>query len=148
MYPYYKDIRRRLGDPLWFDNRGVPRYDAFEPSLCGVYCSHIAYLEIACQRCKKKFFVSVERTSESKLKWSEGYRGRPFLPNEGGLGAFYYGDAPGHPSMDKEEEGNQCVGTTMTCEEIRVVEFWSKTAESKWEWVREPLREVKLDSIC
>jgi hypothetical protein len=37
MYPLYKDLRERLGEPLWHDAEGVPRYAPFEPSLLGIY---------------------------------------------------------------------------------------------------------------
>ena len=29
----YFDIRSRLGEPLWFDDNGVPRYVPFTPGM-------------------------------------------------------------------------------------------------------------------
>lgn len=55
MYRLYRDIRDKLGEPLWHDEHGVPRYVAFHPSMCGVYDVHVALLEIECQGCGEHF---------------------------------------------------------------------------------------------
>jgi len=59
MYQLYEDITKRLGEPLWYDDHGVPRYDEFHPSMLDVYADFAALSEIACQSCGRRFKVGV-----------------------------------------------------------------------------------------
>ena len=55
----YSEITNKLGEPLWWDEKGVPRYEPFENHYqCGVYNKAVAYLRIECQNCRKSFFVT------------------------------------------------------------------------------------------
>lgn len=135
MLPDYRDIRRRLGEPIWFDARGVPRYDPFHPDLCDVYASHVALLEIACRACGERFLVAVEADRHMTLARA----GRePALPSRGDPGSFgYLGDAPWHG-----DARGPCEGVTMTGESVRVVEFWRRGESVGWQ--RDPACEVPL----
>src|SRR5579875_874086 len=92
--PDYRDINRRLGEPLWYDEHGVPRYDPFHPDLCGVYNDFVALMLVACQSCGRRFRVAWGvSTAASKLR----HEGRaPRLPTAQDSGSFGYGDPPRH----------------------------------------------------
>jgi hypothetical protein len=135
----YSDITDRLGPPLWWDEQGCPRYDAFEPRMLGVYESWVCLYEIACQACDQRFKVA-ESWNEMSL------RGRPSQPLSfradvtiEDLCRLHYGDPPRHECLG--------AGETMNCLDLRILEFWAKDrdhASPTWfEWVRVP--EVEKD---
>lgn len=143
MYRLYNDIRNRLGEPLWHDEQGVPRYDTFHPSLCGIYDRFVALMEIECQACEGKFLVSgswdhSDAIRESDLaallkrKPREGWCEHPIFPTATHSGSFGFGDAPWHGI-------EQCSGTTMSTSVLRIVEFWSRDGGySGQDWRRRP----------
>ena len=151
MYQPYGDIRSRLGEPLWHDRNGVPRYEAFHPSSCDVYAKYAALLKIRCQGCGREFLVAdtwsftdaVERKlmyGNEMIQWdSEGKNGRPIedLPDFTSPNCFGYGDAPWHTI-----EGSPCSGTTMTTEIVAVVEFWRRE-DGEYEWKRDSAHEFE-----
>ena len=121
----YDDIKTRLGEPLWWDDNGVPRYDAFKPDMCGVYDRMVALVEIACQDCGLKFNVAIT--------YDPVYSFRPFnsAPSKKEL---FYGDPPIHG----------CIGDTMTTDTIRVIEYWIKN-EKSFNWERKTDQEGIID---
>lgn len=136
----YADITSRLGAPKWWDDHGVPRYEPFHPGMLGVYDDVAALLDIACQSCPRRFHVAMStslawlcvRSKDRKI--SDGV---PLPTLEPGF--YHYGDPPPHG----------CVGDTMNCEDLRVLEFWTKRwsapdADTFKEWVRLPEQEVPL----
>lgn len=133
----YRDITSRLGQPLWFDSNGVPRYDKFHPDLCGIYDDYVAYIELGCQGCSKTFMVSVER--RKFRMWPKVEKNElPEPPNE--IGSFHYGDPPRHdipnPTVEDVYRGGwslHCSGVTMNSFPIRIVEFWEKNKNFHWE---------------
>ena len=157
----YKDIISRIGKPLWYDRRGVPRYEEFKPNSCAVYNDYITYMEVACQECDERFFVASEisflgnnvfkanfslpipplKNVEKKISEVE-----EALDNEvdispwGYLGSFHYGDPPRHGMTD-----NGCLaGDTMNSVPIRIIEFWEKDKKKTWEWKRNPKYEFVI----
>ena len=151
MYPLYEDLREKLGDPLWVDEHGVPRYQPFAPDMLDIYAKFGALLEIRCQACHRPFQVGVSWSiikcigSGELVHWNEeGHDGRPMvMPSvEEGVGAFGFGDAPWHETPDE----GVCVGATMSTEAVRVLEFWERPDQPKGEnfteWVRHPEYEV------
>lgn len=126
MLPAYEDITRRLGEPLWYDRHGVPRYDPFRPDMCGVYACYTALLEIECQGCGKRFKTAVDYPSYElcggRLWW-------PQLPTAEDEGDFRYGDPPPHDCPG----GGLCAGSTMGSVTRRILEFWVKDG---FEWTR------------
>jgi hypothetical protein len=111
MYRRYEEIREKLGEPLWHDDQGVPRYIEFHPSLCGVYDTHVALLNIACQSCGKRFLVAASYNAFI------GFRIQLSLPTSDEAGSFGFGDAPYHGG---------CAGETMTTDTMEIVQFWFK----------------------
>lgn len=114
----YNDIRKRLGEPLWFDGNGAPRYDPFTPDQCGIYDHYVALLEVGCQDCGQTFTVAGE--------WGGTYEtmvDRPAMPDfskNWGVGSFHYGDPPAH-------QGASCSsGDSMNSTPLAVLEFWSR----------------------
>jgi hypothetical protein len=123
----YADIVSRLGPPLWWDEYSAPRYEPFDPRMCNnIYASEACLLEIACQQCGETFMVAA-----SSDKYSEAIEGHPAMSVEIRGGWIHWGDPPFH----------DCVGSTMNCEDLRVVEFWSR---DRLDWQRVPELEVVL----
>ena len=145
MLPSYEDITKRLGQPKFYDEHGVPRYDEFTPQLCGIYNSYIALLEVACQSCDKRFFVAREISS------LDGKVTLPIKPSKDGdelikevedvlddtlalspwdiIGSFHYGDPPRHG-----DDTDECIsGSTMNSIPIRIIEFWKRGEYNVWE---------------
>lgn len=124
----YKDITEKLGVPQWWDDNGCPRYCAFRPDVCGVYDKVVALVEIACQDCGERFMVAVSYTGMDlyqREEWAKE-RGRSIYPSATDINAFHFGDPPPH----------DCVGDTMNCDTMRVVEFWRRQAAPMWGWER------------
>jgi hypothetical protein len=127
MYRRYPDLREKLGEPLWHDDQGVPRYAPFAPDLCGVYDRFVALLEIDCQGCGRRFLVASATQAKPRL-------GLPTATEEGD---FWFGDAPHHAN-----EHGTCVGVTMTTGVCRVVEFWTRDGgDHGFDWRRRPEHE-------
>jgi hypothetical protein len=140
MYQPYIDILDRLGNPLWWDEHGVPRYEAFTPRLCSdIYADFAALLEIQCQECDRTFPVASSwNLVENALDRSEKNPPQDCkLPHDGDAGDFTYGDAPWH---DSNPEGKgQCGGTTMTTFVVRILQFYKRDVG---DWIRLPEHEV------
>lgn len=147
MLPSYDDIRSRLGDPVWFDDHGVPRYEPFEPDMLGVYDTYAALLTIGCQGCNREFQVGIGRAVTDAVErapvdevadwWP------PTLPNDvdgrpWGW-SWHYGDPPRHG----------CIGDTMNSVPVAVVEFWRRDKEGSegrlmaTEWRRDENHEIE-----
>jgi hypothetical protein len=120
----YPDIRSRIKEePLWFNQRGVPRYDAFTPELASnIYANEVALLKIACQACRQTFLVGMESSA-----WSH--------PLSEHIEALHYGDPPPHECPG--------AGSTMNCIDLRIIEFWRK--DQSCDWIRVPELEVPLE---
>lgn len=134
MLPDYADIRDRLGEPIWWDGNGVPRYDPFRPDMLGVYDTFALYVEIECQSCAERFLVGEGRSRldlmspftappETFLTWATGY---------------HYGDPPAH--THPRHPGGLCGGTSMNVIDRRIVEAWERVFRDRvgYEWVRHP----------
>jgi hypothetical protein len=121
MLSSYRDILSRIvEEPKWWDQNGVPRYDKFEPRLCpSIYTHQVVLLEIACQDCGGTFEVEMHAGV-----WEE----RGFIPKQ-----LHYGDPPRH----------DCVGDTMNCEDLEVLEAWGK--DGMGDWVRHPELEGRIE---
>lgn len=106
----YQDIRERIAeDPTWYDKNGAPRYGEFSTQLCpDIYANTVVLLRILRQACHQPFDVEM----------SSGY----FAPIQNPF-KLHYGDPPSHG----------CVGDTMNCEDIAVLQVWNKESLSKWE---------------
>lgn len=117
MRTYYGDILNRVSEPpKWFDEHGVPRYDAFLPSaIADTYAHTCALLEIECQACKTRFFAV--------LSW-HSWRFEMDLE---------YGDPPNVDCCSS--------GPSMSSVPLRVVEWWERDGM----WFRRPEREVAID---
>ena len=108
MHSRFADILERITEaPSWYDSNGTPRYGVFSPRACpDIYSDTVVLLQIACQACEKKFLVEMHA----------GWWGGPFNPKK-----LHYGDPPIH----------DCVGDTMNCEDLVVVQAWHRVDE--WE---------------
>lgn len=136
MYPVYRDLRDRLGPPLWHDWQGVPRYDAFQPGHQNVYAHHEALVIVRCGSCAEDFAVGV--CTLDPLLMLRTLTFEPIvLPTLENPGWIAWGDAPWH------DDGGQCAGTTMVADLIAIVEYWR---HDDFEWVRHPELEMVFDA--
>jgi hypothetical protein len=118
--PDYSDITSRLGEPLWWDEHGVPRYEPFHPSMCDVYANKVALLIVRCQECGRKFTVavSVERTFR--------------VPTPHDPAWCFYGDPPRHG------DENCGAGDVMNSIPVQILEYWERSLDSSLCWRRRP----------
>ncbi len=125
MHHDYKDIRDRIPqEPEWFDMGGIPRYNKFKPDMISNIYAHTAVLAlISCQSCEEKFLVAMHYDIFETMPEPK---------------ALHYGDPPRHG----DDEHRTCVGTTMNCNDLAVVEVWIKSAGS---WERQPEYEGRIE---
>ena len=141
MLPDYSDIESRLGDPLWWDQNGVPRYEPFHPRYCGVYAHYATLMIVTCQNCGRQFRVGIWRErhiqsyKEGKLEFVS-----PTMPTVEDAGSFYYGDPPRHDTGPTPSGECPC-GDTMTSDPRQILEFWRWTG---WDWERVPELEFQF----
>jgi hypothetical protein len=125
MHTDYKDIIDRITEPpTWYDENGVPRYGEFTPDNCpNIYSSRVGLFKIACQHCGKTFCVEMH----ANMVIDSFRRNNP--PS-----MWHYGDPPFHG----------CVGDSMNCIDVAVVQFWEWTAGS-FDWIRAEQYEGEID---
>lgn len=132
MYPLYKELREKLGEPLWVDQNGVPRYCEFHPDIASeIYGDWVALMEVECQSCGKVFKCARGVCRVMEVIKS---RGQVQLENTAAQMIPYligWGDAPWHDA-DGNEAGfdNQCAGTTMSTD-ILSFRVWYKDRDGK-----------------
>jgi len=124
----YPDLVSRLGQPLWWDEHGTPRYQPFHPKLCpNIYANQCCLMEVSCQECGQVFKVQLSSGPFHQCPLSE------IIPDH----RIHYGDPPaaGHDP--------KCVaGSTMNSDPIRVLEFWTR---NKFDWKRQRKFERKVN---
>jgi len=132
----YADIRDAIpGAPSWWDEHGVPRYVLFAPSeVANSYADEAALVLIACQGCGEKFQVAFSQNRHGSL--ADIMRGQEPKTLAAVIedGILHYGDPP--------NTGCCCAGATMNCDDLRVLEYW--TRDDSFEWQRKPGLEVPL----
>ena len=127
----YQDIIKKLGEPLWWDEVGCPRYEEFKPSLCNdIYISEAALVRIACQSCGHKTLVGMSWSKSSCV-----FSAHPPNPLSDQIkdGYIHYGDPPPH----------NCCGDTMNCLDLKVLQFWKKE-RAFHNWERDSSLEIEL----
>lgn len=114
MKAQYADITSRIAEePTWYDMNGAPRYGPFKPEACpNIYAHQVVLLRICCQDCHRRFDVEIH--DDGFFHWL----GEPKK--------LHYGDPPIH----------DCVGDTMNCEDLAVLEVWSRDTGDRLEMVR------------
>jgi hypothetical protein len=117
----YEDIANRIAEPpKWYDTNGTPRYDDFHPKYCpNIYADVVVLLWIECQSCRQKFDVEVH-----------GDVFHPIPLEKEPIQTLHYGDPPFHG----------CVGDTMNCDDLCVLQVWSRhnAPPLLWDWARHP----------
>ena len=130
MKPPYTDITSRIPDPpLWWTMEGVPRYEPFRPQMASNWgACEVVLLKIECACCRAGFLVEISILDKIKPGMDiEDMR----------YGYLNYRDPPYHTY-----NGNTCAGNTMTCDPVRIMEFWRCNDDFEWERVTE--REIYL----
>jgi hypothetical protein len=137
MHHHFNDITSRIVEvPTWYDQNGTPRYGKFTPDdVPNIYATEALLMNIKCQDCGTPFMVALSFCMMDKLYNPRAYsyeediktfmkdRDHRWFP-------AHYGDPPSHG----------CVGDTMNCIDVAIVEFWKK---DKFVWVRKPEYEIK-----
>jgi len=127
----YADIRGRLGEPQWYDENGVPRYDPFHPSLCSdTSAQEVVLLLVECCECGEPFEVAITRS----------LRGSPTLAEEVVSGTIHYGLPPMHDWCYFD-------GQTKDCIDRRVLEFWRRDDPESQEWRRVRALEGEIKTV-
>jgi hypothetical protein len=100
----YEDIRCRIAeDPVWWDERAVPRYCKFSPNrLANIYARECCLLLVACQDCGHAFRVA--------MSWNTISSQPPALDS------LDYGDPPNIDCCP--------AGPTMSTVTLSILEFW------------------------
>jgi len=124
MYENYNDIKSRIKEsPGWYDQNGTPRYGKFDPEMCpNIYSPLVALMRIACQDCRAEFLVEMHSGTWEKEK-------HEYPPSK-----WHYGDPPAHG----------CIGDTMNCIDLEVIEVWRHDANLKCDADGELLSWVRL----
>jgi hypothetical protein len=116
----YCDIVDRLGDPIWWDENGTPRYCEFYPGhLSCIYAREAILFCVACQACGKTFAVAMS---------SGPFSGVGLLAKITDHG-IHYGDPP--------NAGCCAAGPTMNSEPQYVISAWRRNIPGDWERVSE-----------
>jgi hypothetical protein len=121
MHINYKDILDLTDKkPLWFDQNGTPRFAPFHPRLCpNIYARQAVLYRIACQNCGHIFDVADTCGIFAAFDISEKIMAHK----------LHYGDPP--------NIGCCPAGPTMSCEDLRIIEFWNKPFNGDWERIKE-----------
>jgi hypothetical protein len=135
MFEDYSDITGRIAEPpKWWDEHGVPRYADFEPHcVANIYAWEVALLEIACQACWRHFEVALSGQGGG----GSGENGRSMADNIRG-GEIDYGDPPNY--------GNCRVGASMSCFNLRVLQYWRRPRGYQ-AWTRDSALEITLPEM-
>lgn len=141
----YWDILDKLGEPVWWNEHGVPRYCEFSVDEASIYAEQVALVRITCQGCGHPFQICMSSTvydrarddredletyiratvlEETFFDVGDGYQMRR---------EFGYGDPP--------NIGCCSAGPTMTSVPERILEFWRRSGGA---WVRVPEFEVDV----
>jgi hypothetical protein len=141
MLAKFEDILSRVKEkPSWYDCNGTPRFGKFNPELSpNIYADEVLLVRIRCQNCHEEFLVEFNFDTSKKI-WNPDRKSFEEYIKNGELEAIHYGDPPRHSCYD-DDRG--CVGDTMNCDDIEIVEFWKK--KGKWpEWKRMKKMEIRL----
>ncbi len=144
MKHHYSDITGRIAQPpMWYDEHGVPRYDAFEPrQTASIYAHEAALVEIACQSCETRFLVAFTASNVDEYRLVLAHaKGEPYvhrtLADAIRDHSIHYGDPP--------NAGCCPAGPTMNSVPLRVVEYWRRD-HNVFEWARDLSLEMAI--IC
>lgn len=128
----YNDIIKAAAEggkkPLWYQEKGVPRFAPFSPDLVSdIYADEAALVEIKCQSCSTSFDVAFTSSSISQIinalkKDSDEdviqiMRGS-YIAIAIEMGLIDYGDPPNTACCT--------AGPTMSSVPVRVKEYWSR----------------------
>jgi hypothetical protein len=122
----YAEIIDAMGEPKWWNEYAAPRYVEFSPRhVANIYADYCALVLIACQACGHEYQVAFSGAEFNDRDLASLIRS----------GAIHYGDPP-----------NFCChgGATMNCEDLRVLEYWTRKTNVFREWKRLPNLEIVL----
>lgn len=142
MKPDYSDITDQAGEPDYWDDRGVPRYESFGPEQTAPGTDHVALMRVGCQACTSVFRVAVERNTDRLRKQKILRTQTEIAPEEFSIekpdppedpGIFLYKDPPRHDCA---------TGAVMTTIPLEVLQFCEKPGMN---WIHRDDCTGKLD---
>jgi hypothetical protein len=139
MFPYYKDIIEKLGEPKWFTENGYPRYCEFSPEESSdIYADEVVLLRIACQGCKTQFDVEMTSSFGKRLTFKRLTQSDKVdtLSDEIGKKEIHYGDPPNIECCP--------AGPTMNCIDVKILQYWRSI---DFQWLRYPEFEIEIESL-
>jgi hypothetical protein len=168
MHTCYQDLLDLSDrDPIWFDERAVPRFVLFAPKhIANIYADECVLLEVACQGCDHRFLVAMSTCRSQRVlsmpalpppvtqagkgatvdellsDWRAEWRRRiDLVVRDGALARRVEADEIHYGDPPNVE----CcpAGPTMNSVPLRVVEFWRRGVPRDWE--RVPELEVSID---
>ena len=144
MFTRYDDILDRAGEPVWWDERGVPRYCAFSPMRCNdIYTDEAVLIAIECQNCGRPSLKAYTQGGWARVNRNIGRWLRDDIRDR----SFDGGDPPNYCCGAGASEG-----ATLK----HVVEYWARhdpifvenglvTSGKYSEWKRDPAYEISLE---
>ncbi len=122
----YNDILKIAGNPIFWDQVGVPRYEIFRPSLSAdIYAYAVLLVEIACQTCNKTFdcVVSFQKLNTGSISLNLGSE-------------IAYGDPPYH---------NHQAGESQTSIFLSIKEYWDRSGMPSGSWKNQETKKAILN---
>ena len=149
----YVDIRSRIAEPpKWWDERTCPRYCDFAPDkVADIYADEAALVLITCQECGKEYRVAFTFSTNSKFEIASRYYSnldaktameKAFehsLARDIRERTIHYGDPP------NACDDSCAAGASMNSEPRRVLEYWRRTKDLPYSWVRESALEINIE---
>lgn len=124
----YSDIINAAGEPLWFDENGVPRYTEFHPTRCvKKNAEEIFLVEVRCQICEKPFLVAVSWKNEPRYIGPHEIPPAKPLSHVGGVG-INYGDPPNIGCCQS--------GACTSSEFHKIIQAWIVSLQPAWHWIQ------------
>ena len=133
----YKDILDlTTEEPKWFDENGVPRFCEFHPQHGpNIYADEAVLYLIACQSCRRQFKVADSLSFTWAQVRAHRHNQKPTRIRDSIQNKWiHFGDPPCFG----------CAGSTMNCDDLKILEYWTKDKSTGYEWVRDRAFEINL----
>ena len=93
----------------------------------GIYADRAVLVRIACQNCGQEFLVGEDQSALDRMKLRWMFPGNEVDDEVASwVDGYHYGDPPRH----------ECVGDTMNCEDLEILEVWMQNEGTDYAWVR------------
>lgn len=150
----------KLGEPIWYDENGTPRYCEFNPQYCYPYARVVAFFEIQCSHCEKIFKVATstdllnEYDKDFNIERLKSIINNPQVINKVNdlyevidqypeLSLFDYGDPPFHW---KDKNLNEpCMGYASSSFTTKILAVYEWNLNKDLKWIKLNEKEISID---